>query len=442
MPIYKGAQYDIGIFRAGSIARKKRKESYFMTKKINLAVIGLGNRGCWVIENVLLKMPDVHVAAVCDVYEDRVAAMIKNTAGAEDGAAQGFTDYRQALSLPGLDGALVFSSWETHGEISMFAIAQGIPVGSDVGSEFSLTGCQRLVDTFERTKTPYMLLENCCYGREELLATAMARAGLFGQIVHCAGSYSHDLRQEVAWGIENRHYRFKNYQHRCCENYPTHELGPIAKLLNINRGNRIVSVSSMASKAAGLKEYIRQQAQEKAVPEYMKETDFAQGDIVTTMLKCAGGETILLRLDTTLPRFYSRDFTVRGTKGMYEQATNSVFIEGTHSEKYFEPVRSYQELINNAVEYEADYLPPIWKDISAEAQAAGHGGMDYFVFRAFADAIKKKTDMPIDVYDAAVWMAVSVLSEQSIQTGGAPQAMPDFTQGAWQSRKPADVTEL
>ena len=198
----------------------------------------------------------------------------------------------------------------------------------------------------------------------------------------------------------------------------------------------------MASKAAGLKEYIRQQAQEKAVPEYMKETDFAQGDIVTTMLKCAGGETILLRLDTTLPRFYSRDFTVRGTKGMYEQATNSVFIEGTHSEKYFEPVRSYQELINNAVEYEADYLPPIWKDISAEAQAAGHGGMDYFVFRAFADAIKKKTDMPIDVYDAAVWMAVSVLSEQSIQTGGAPQAMLDFTQGAWQSRKPADVTEL
>ena len=413
-----------------------------MKKRIHLAVIGLGNRGRWVIENVLLKMPDVHITAVCDVYEDRVTSMAKLTAADADGAARSFTDYRQALSLPGLDGALVFSSWETHGEISMFAMTQGIPVGSDVGCEFSLAGCQKLVDTFERTKTPYMLLENCCYGREELLATAMTRAGVFGQIVHCAGSYAHDLRQEVSWGIENRHYRFKNYQHRCCENYPTHELGPIAKLLNINRGNRILSVCSMASKAAGLKEYIRQQAQEKAVPEYMKETEFAQGDIVTTILKCAGGETILLRLDTTLPRFYSRDFTVRGTKGMYEQATNSVFIEGTHSEKYFEPVRSYQELINNAVEYETDYLPPIWKNISAEAQAAGHGGMDYFVFRAFVDAIKNKTDMPIDVYDAAVWMAVSVLSEQSIQTGGMPQAMPDFTQGAWQSRKPTDVTEL
>lgn len=411
-------------------------------KKVNLAVIGLGNRGTWVIENVLLKMEDVHIAAVCDVYLDRAEAMAKRTAEAEGGAAQAFTDYRQALSMPGLDGALVFSSWETHGEISIFAMEKGIPVGSDVGAEYSLVGCQRLVDTFERTKTPYMLLENCCYGREELMATAMARAGVFGQIVHCAGSYAHDLRQEVSWGIEKRHYRFKNYEHRCCENYPTHELGPIAKLLNINRGNRIVSVCSVASKAAGLKAYIQKQAEEKEVPEYMLRTEFAQGDIVNTILKCAGGETILLRLDTTLPRFYSRDFTVRGTKGMYEQATNSVFLEGVHEEKYFEPVRSYQELLNNGVEYEEAYLPSLWKHITPEAQEAGHGGMDYFVFRAFVDAVKQKTDMPIDVYDAAVWMAVSVLSEQSILQGGAPQAMPDFTQGAWQSRPSQDVTPL
>ena len=157
-------------------------------KKINLAVIGLGNRGSWVIENVLLKMEDVHIAAVCDVYPDRADAMAKRTAGAAGGSAQAFSDYRQALSLPGLDGALVFSSWQTHGEISLYAMEKGIPVGSDVGCEFSLTACQKLVDAFEKTRTPYMLLENCCYGREELLATAMARAGLFGQIVHCAGS--------------------------------------------------------------------------------------------------------------------------------------------------------------------------------------------------------------------------------------------------------------
>ena len=429
MPIYKGAQYDIGIFRAGSIARKKRKESYFMTKKINLAVIGLGNRGCWVIENVLLKMPDVHVAAVCDVYEDRVAAMIKNTAGAEDGAAQGFTDYRQALSLPGLDGALVFSSWETHGEISMFAIAQGIPVGSDVGSEFSLTGCQRLVDTFERTKTPYMLLENCCYGREELLATAMARAGLFGQIVHCAGSYSHDLRQEVAWGIENRHYRFKNYQHRCCENYPTHELGPIANVLDINRGNRMLTLVSVASKAAGLHEYL---LREKG-PDYdAAKMNFAQGDVVTTIIKCARGETICLTLDTTLPRAYSRGFHVQGTKGMYMEDNKSVFLDGKDNEYDFK----WNERWNSAEEYREQYDHPVWKKYLAEGVRGGHDGMDWLVFRSFFDAAKAGAPAPIDVYDAAAWMSISCLSEQSVAMGGAPVAIPDFTNGKWMERAP------
>ena len=50
--------------------------------------------------------------------------------------------------------------------------------------------------------------------------------------------------------------------------------------------------------------------------------------------------------------------------------------------------------------------------------------------------------MPIDVYDGATWMAVSALSEMSVALGGAPQAMPDFTNGKWFHRKPADVCQL
>ena len=50
--------------------------------------------------------------------------------------------------------------------------------------------------------------------------------------------------------------------------------------------------------------------------------------------------------------------------------------------------------------------------------------------------------MPIDVYDAAVWQAVSVLSEISISQGGAPQAMPDFTNGKWIKRQGKDVCDL
>ncbi|MBR5584347.1 MAG: Gfo/Idh/MocA family oxidoreductase [Lachnospiraceae bacterium] len=402
---------------------------------INACVIGLGNRGFHLIREILLKNEDINIVAVCDVYEDRIkrAADVIKAAGQ---CAEGFTDYKEALGKEGVDAVFVFSDWCSHTEIAVYAMKKGIAVASEVGCEYTLENCYKLVKTQEETGVPYMFVENCCWGREELLATAMARKNLFGTIVHCAGSYSHDLRNEIAYGHVNRHYRYDNYVNRCCDNYPTHDLGPIAKLLNINRGNRIVSVSSFASKAAGLTEYI--QTRDDATEE-MKKAQFKQGDIVTTVLTCAGGETILLRLDTTLPRSYSRDFTVRGTKGMYMQDTNSFFFDG--EEETFEPVKFYEKNLNNGVNYE-EHLPEIWKNVTPEALAAGHGGMDWFAYKSFTDALKNGTDMPIDVYDAATWQAVSVLSELSIQQGGAPQAMPDFTNGKWIYRPGLDVCDL
>lgn len=402
---------------------------------INACVVGLGNRGYNLVCEVLLKNEDVNIVAVCDVYEDRVTRAVDAIKSAGQNA-EGFSDYKKALDKEGVDAVFVFSDWCTHTEIAVHAMKKGIAVASEVGCEYTLENCYKLVKTQEETGVPYMFVENCCWGKEELLATSMARKNLFGTIVHCAGAYAHDLRYEISYGHVNRHYRFDNYANRCCDNYPTHELGPIAKLLNINRGNRIVSVSSFASKAVGLEEYI--QTRDDATDE-MKNKHFKQGDIVTTVLTCAGGETILLRLDTTLPRSYSREFTVRGTKGMYMQDTNSFFFDG--QEETFEPVKFYEKNLNNAVNYE-EYLPNIWKSVTPEILEAGHGGMDWFAYKSFTDALKNGTPMPIDVYDAATWQAVAVLSEISIQQGGAPQAMPDFTNGKWIYRPSMDVCEF
>lgn len=404
---------------------------------IPCCVIGLGNRGIGLLSEVLLKNPDLEVVALCDVYEDRVERA-KEAVHASGGDALGFLDYKDALALEGISAAFVFTDWSTHTEIAVYAMERGIAVASEVGSEYSLENCYRLVRTQEQTGTPYMFVENCCYGKDELLATAMARRGVFGTVVHCAGSYSHDLRCEISYGKVTRHYRFDNYKSRCCDNYPTHDLGPIAKLLNINRGNRILTVSSFATKAAGLKEYVA--TREDATDE-MKSTDFKQGDIITTVLTCANGETVLLRLDTTLPRSYSRDFTVRGTKGMYMQDTNTVFLDGD-KEDYWEPHHYYRDNLGNAAKFEDEYLPALWKNVTPEEMKAGHGGMDWFAYKAFTDALQSGEEMPIDVYDAATWQAVSVLSEISIREGGAPQAMPDFTNDKWFRRPPKDVCPL
>ena len=403
---------------------------------INACVIGLGHRGYSLVQNVLVNNEDVKVVAVCDVYEDRVENAL-NLVKEKGGNATGYTDYKKAIGHEGVNAVYVFTGWEYHTEIAIYAMEHGKAVASEVGCEYSLDNLFKLVETQERTGSPYMFMENCCYNKEELLATSMVRKGKLGTIVHCSGSYGHDLRKEISYGIKNRHYRFKNYENRCLENYPTHELGPIARLLNINRGNRIVSVSSFATKAVGLKEYI---ANCEDADEVMKNAEWKQGDIVTTVLTCANGETIVLRLDTTLPRSYSREFTVRGTKGLYTQENNSVYLEG--EKEYFEPVEYNKLTIDNAKNYEEEFLPDIWKNITPEQLNLGHGGMDWFVYKAFTDALKNGEEMPIDVYDAATWMAVSVLSEMSIATGGTPQIMPDFTGGKWHLRKPKDVIDL
>jgi predicted dehydrogenase len=403
---------------------------------IKACVIGLGQRGTALIRSVLNKNADLSIVSICDVYEDRIARAVQRIKEVGE-EPQSFTNWREALNVTGVQAVFIFTDWSTHAEIAVYAMEKGIAVASEVGCEISLEHCYELVHTWEKTGTPYMFMENCCYNRDELLATSMARKGLFGTIVHCSGAYAHDLRQEVSYGHVTRHYRFDHYLNRNCDNYPTHDLGPIAKLLDINRGNRILTVSSFASKAAGLEEYI---ATREDATEEMRGARFRQGDVVTTLLTCAGGQTIQLQLDTTLPRSYDRAFTVRGTKGMYMQSLDAVFLDGER--EYWAPSKYAENNLCNARNYEKDYLPDLWKNVTPEEKQAGHGGMDWFVYRAFTDAVKNGTPMPIDVYDAATWQAVSVLSERSIAQGGMPQTMPDFTEGKWLTRPRLDVCEM
>ncbi len=409
-------------------------------KKVNFGVIGLGNRGHGMMKSIQ-KLGDTAIVAVSDKYPDRIERAQNTMLERQGFAPAGFADYHELLTFKGLDAVYIAADWEMHVEMAIAAMEAGIPTALEVGGAYSVADCMKLVEVWEKTNTPFMFMENCCYDRGELLAASMARAGLFGRIVHCSGAYAHDLRDEVSGGNINRHYRLRNYICRNCENYPTHDLGPIAKILDLNRGNRLVSLTSVASLSAGLEEYIEKNKLWEKDPT-LKGQKFNQGDIVNTILTCENGETILLTLDTTLPRFYTRAFTVRGTKGFYEQNTNTVFIDGVHSESEWTPWKNYATYSNNASEYEEKYLPSLWRDITPEQRAAGHGGMDYFELRAFTDAVRSGDEMPIDVYDAALWMSITPISEESIRNGGTRVEVPDFTHGLYKTRAPKDVVKI
>lgn len=393
---------------------------------IKLGMIGLGGRGITMLTGVILPLrgEGVDVVAVCDLCEDRASAAADAVEGS--GAARPFVtaDYREVLAMEELDAVYIATAWEAHVEIAVAAMKAGKYAGLEVGGAYSVADCYKLVNTFEETNTHCMLLENCCYGKRELMALNMVRRGLLGEIVHCSGGYGHDLRHEVMMGKENRHYRLRNYLTRNCENYPTHELGPIAKLLNINNGNKFLSLSSFSTAAKGLHQYI---VEKQGPYRPLSTANFAQGDIITTVLTCSGGQTITLTLDTTLPRYYSRSFTVRGTKGAYFEDNDSVFLDSVHTEHEL----NWQEKWGNAAEFEDAYLHPLWReDVGIDM----HGGIDHIMMKAFVEAVKTNNRPPIDVYDAAAYMCVAALSEQSIALGGAPVAFPDFTGGKWTMR--------
>ena len=398
-------------------------------EKIKIGIIGLGARGV-VLLSSLIRIPQVQLAAICDSYPQRVSDYLKLCEEKKLPKPFSTGDYRVLLRQQ-LDAVIISTTWITHVSIAEAAMRAGKHVGLEVGGALCEQDCWALVRTSEETGRFCMLLENCCYGDNELTVFNRARQGRFGEIVNTAGGYEHDLREQIVLGQENHHGRMVNFLHRNGDLYPTHQLGPIAKLLNINRGNRILSVVSVASKARGLHHWVERNRPDD---ETLMKADWKEGDIVTSILKCAGGETIILTHGCSLPRPYSRDGRIQGTRGIWLEERDSVFVEDKEpqNDSNLEGEHEWTSLS----EYKPQYRHPLWKEYETLGIAReGHNDMDYLVLCAFVDSIQNG-DPPIDVYDTAVWMAVTYLSEQSVAMGGVPVPMPDFTCGKWLNRTP------
>ena len=403
-------------------------------KKLKIGFIGLGQRGSNLLYNVLENFNDVDVVAVCDTYHDRVEKATNLIFEKSGMQAKGYACADEFFKDENVQIVIVSAAWEAHVPLAIQAMQAGKITALEVGGAYCIEDCWKLVRAYEQTQTPFMFLENCCYGKIELMTTNMARKGKLGEIVYCHGAYCHDCREEICGGVKNRHYRLRNYLARNCENYPTHELGPIVKILNINRGNRLLALTSMASKARGLAEYIK--GKEEYV--FLQGKNFAQGDVVCTTISCADGALITIKLDTSLPRTYSREFTINGTKGMVSEQDQVAITE----ERGFVHEFKMDKNRGTLFDYEEEFLPKIWKEITPEAIEAGHGGMDTLMLRSFFDAVRNGKEMPLDVYDAATWMSISCLSESSIAKGGMPVEIPDFTSGKWVGRKQKDVIDF
>ncbi|MFL5741268.1 MAG: Gfo/Idh/MocA family protein [Flavisolibacter sp.] len=422
----------------GNIFAKERKDS-----KLRIGIIGTGLRGQNHLE-LLLRRNDVDVVSICDV-DERMLSMAKDIiVKSGKKMPEIFTGnkdpWKNLLDKKNLDGVFIVTPWEWHKPMIVGALQSGIKyVASEVILGITLQDHWDVVNEAKRNDAHVMMLENVCYRRDVLAILNMVRQGLFGELIHLQGGYQHNLR-EVKFndgihpyghgveygdkGFSEAKWRTNHSIHRNADLYPTHGVGPLAQYININRGNRFLSLCSFSSKSRGLHDHIVKMGGENHPNAKLQ---FKLGDVVTTSINCANGETILLQHDTGLPRPYSLGFRVQGTEGIWMDVNQSLYIQDKSPNK---------DGWDNAQAWLDKYDHPLWSRWSKETEGAGHGGMDFFVVHAFIESIKRKTATPLDVYDAATWSAISPLSEQSIKLGNQTVEFPDFTGGEWIHRKP------
>jgi predicted dehydrogenase len=388
-------------------------------ESVRVGFAGAGGRAQSLLQN-LLGIEGVVVVAVQEIRDDALARAVARVEKAGQTAPEiyrGDGGFDALCARDDIDLVYVATPWDLHVPLAVRAMESGKHVAVEVPAATTLEGCWNLVETSERTRRHCVLLENCCYGWNEMLVLNLVRAGVFGELTHAEAAYIHDLRGELLSDRGEGLWRAEPHRTQDGNLYPTHGLGPVARYLDIPQTDRFEFLVSVSSRERGLTDY----AQAKlADGDPRRNWTFRCGDMNTSILKTTRGVTVLLQHDVVSPRPYDRINMVSGTKGAFRDYPARVYIDGQEGHDW-QPVDAFG----------AEYEHPLWKRIGELARTAGgHGGMDFLMNYDLIHALRTGAPPPIDVYDAAAWSAPGPLSELSVAAGSAPIAFPDFTRPA------------
>lgn len=401
-------------------------------KTVRVGVIGLGNRGPGAVVR-LSKIEGVDIKALSDLRPERVEAAlekIENSAHKPATYSGKEEEWKKVCERDDIDLIYIATPWHLHTPMAVYAMEQGKHAVVEVPAAVTVEECWQLVETSEKTRKHCMMLENTCYDFFELLTLNLARQGFFGEIIHGEGAYIHDLL-ENNFSKTSYHDMWRLKQnHRNGSLYPTHGLGPVAQVMNVNRGDKMDYLVSMASNDFMMGQRAKELAAEDPFYKPFAEKPF-RGNMNTTTIRTSKGRTIVIQHDVTSPRPYSRIHLISGTKGIAQKYPLPGKIaaghEGWLSEEEFKKL-------------EEEYQPPIVKRVGEMAKkVGGHGGMDFLMDWRLIDCLRNGLPLDMDVYDAATWSAVAPLSEWSVENRSNSIDVPDFTAGSWQNNQPVDI---
>jgi hypothetical protein len=401
---------------------------------VRIGFIGVGSRGIGSVER-LSKIEGVEIKAICDKRPVAVNAAKKMLeASGHDPAI--YTDseeiWKKVCDREDIDLIYTATPWDLHTPIAVYAMEHGKHAATEVPAATTIEQCWQLVETSERTKKHCMMLENCCYDFFELLTLNMARQGFFGEITHCDCSYIHDLNDEILWS-KNRFvdmWHLKQNARRTGNLYPTHGLGPICQVMNINRGDKMDFMVSLSSIDFTLGEKAKLLASTDDFYKPFVGKPY-NGNMNTSVIRTSKGRSIMVQYDVSSPRVYTRIQMISGTKASSLKYPLPGRISKGHE---WATEDEYKAL-------EAKYSPPIVKKIGELAkQIGGHGGMDFIMDWRLIDCLRNGLPLDQDVYDAALWSSIGPLSELSVANRSSSVDIPDFTCGSYKTNSPVDIS--
>jgi predicted dehydrogenase len=403
--------------------------------QVRVGIIGLGMRGMGHLQLNDAVYPKAKIVAICDIREEKVKealALLKKTNKQKPATYYGKENaWMEMVERDDLDLVLIITPWLLHAPMAKYSMQQGKHAASEVPIALTVEDTWDLVNTAEETQKNCMMLENVCYGEEELWVLNMAQAGVFGELIYGEAAYNHNLRD---WFMQNKYYQnWRAVQHLNHDGnlYPTHGLGPVAQYMDILRGDTFQHIVSMSTKSRGMGIY----AEELGAEEFIGKK-FKHGDMNNSLIKTADDKNILVQHDVISPRPYSRKNVLSGTKAYHEGYPSRISIKGRNSHEFL-PENEYQEL-------RSKYKHWIWKKMEEELadNPNFHGGMDYLMTYRVIDCLNNGWPLDQDVYDGAAWSILTPLSEISIELGNVPVRVPDFTRGKWKEARKLPIQEF
>ena len=355
--------------------------------EVRVGLVGLGDRGSGAVQR-LCNIEGVEIKALADLRETAVKGSQRYLESiGRPAALEFFGDdniWKKMVELNDLDLIYICTPWVWHTPMAVYAMENGKHTVCEVPIARTVDEAWQLVETSENTKKHCMMLENCCYDFFELLTLNMARQGMFGDIIHGEGAYLHNLLgmnfkkpddNRQTDGAYTGMWRLKENATRNGNLYPTHGLGPVCQVLNINRGDRMDYLSSMSTNdftmAAREKELVVDD--DFYLP--WKDSSF-RGNLNTTFVKTVLGKTIMIQHDVSSEHPYSRIHLVKGTKGLAVKYPRQLIALG---ESWVNDEKMKQ--------LSDEFTPEIVKLLGDTARkVGGHGGTGFLSTRMFTMA--------------------------------------------------------